>query len=343
MRNGIAIILILLLASGVWLVRRSYPKAGDPLEETRAAAMDSNAQPAVPATPAPSDTKPPDLAASAPPPPPADVQPADLAPQTIPITDAVRETDTISNVVQVTQVTAAPDMMDTPAARQEQHVFYQLRLGYDHTQFGRGGDTWHAGAQFNVRPEAWYGGAPDLWDTLLIPDATIEIGHAGIATTTKGTPTTGDGVRTDLSLYFPWLKWAGAANGDDASSANAAPKTKFSLGPVLYGAFQEITSVDVAHPEWVRYGGVRFMFKHSAYVEYVVGKTDSLPKFRQQADFEFPIYQKEGSAARYVVRGVWNTDYSSDKDVFGISLLAEFPFDYLAHPARFRDLVPFVK
>jgi len=334
MRNGIAIILILLLASGVWLVRRTYPKAGDPLEESHVAAMDT--PPAVPATPAPSDTKLPEIAASAPPPP-ADPQPADLPPQTVPITDAVRETDAVTNVTQV------PDLMDDASSREEQHVFYRLRLGYDYTQFGRGGNTWHMGAQFNVRPQAWHGDSPSLLETFLVPDITAEIGHAGIATTVNGKPTTGDGVRTDLSLYWPWLHWAGMANGDDASATNAPPKAKFSLGPTLYGAFQELTSIDISQPEWVRYGGVRFMFKHDAYVEYTVGKTDGLPRFRQQLDGEFPIYQKTGSEARYVLRGVWNTDYSADKDVYGISLLAEFPFDTLAHPSKFRDLIPFVK
>jgi hypothetical protein len=85
------------------------------------------------------------------------------------------------------------------------------------------------------------------------------------------------------------------------------------------------------------------MFKHDAYVEYTVGKTDSLPGFRHQITAEFPIYHKAGSDVRWVVRGIWNTDYSSDKDVYGASVLAEFPFDALVHPSKFRDLVPFLK
>ena len=341
MRNGIAIILVILLASGTWLVRRSFPKSGDPLEESHASAMDANSQPAVPATPAPSDTKAPDVTTSAPPPP-ADPQPADLAPQTIPITDA---TNVVRETYVVTNATEVPNLLNNDAKyREEPAIFYRMRLGYDRTQFGRPGNTWHMGAQFNVRPQAWYGQSPSTLETILIPDITAEIGHTGLATTTgsKRTDTSGDGVITDLNLFWPWLNWA--AVDDDASRTNSPPHKKFSFGPTAYGAFQELTSIDNAHPEWVRYGGLRFMFKHDAYVDYTFGRTDGLPGYRHQVTAEFPIYQKEGSDMRYVVRGFWNTDYSSSHDdVYGISVLAEFPFDALVHPSKFRDLVPFLK
>ena len=212
MRNGIALILVLLLASGAWFIRHAFPKAPDPLEETHASAMDTN-PPAMPATPAASDTKLPDTtSAPPPPPPPADTQPADLPPQTIPVTDAIRVTDAVTNVTEV------PNLMDDASSRQEQNVFYKLRLGYEYNHYGRGNSTWHAGAQFNVRPSAWYGGSPSVWQTLLIPDITAEIGHAGIATGVNGTPTVGDGVRTDLSLFWPWLNW----NSGKASAAVTA-------------------------------------------------------------------------------------------------------------------------
>lgn len=329
MRNGIAFVLIVLLASGVWFIRRTFPKAGDPLEETHALAADTN-PPALPTTPAPSDTKLPDTTSAPPPPPPADTQPSDTPPQTIPITDAVQVTGVVTNVTEV------PNLMDDAQARADQHVFYRFRLGYDHTQFGRGGDTWHLGAQFNVRPQAWYGNSPSLMETLLVPDMTAEIGHAGIGTTVNKVPTTGDGVRTDLSLFWPWLNWGAGEPTDSLPS-----RWKVSLGPTAYGAYQQITSIDVSEPDWERYGGVRLMLNHDAFVEYTVGKTDSLPDRRYQLTAEFPIYQRAGSDVRYVVRGMWNSAYNSDKDLWGVSLLVEFPFNTLEHPSKFRDLLPF--
>lgn len=321
MRNVIALTSVVLLGAGVWYIRQSYPKAGGLESEGYSASMEPVAQASPPAPPPPAVS-----------PKPVTIEPG---PQPVPVTEVVRETDTITNLTEVQKETGRTSLEDS--------VFFHLRIGYDRTQFGPGGSTWFVGAQFNVRPQAWYGDSPDIWARYLVPDATAEIGHGGMtATARNGTPLSGDGVRVDLDLYWPWLNWSVFNTAPDG---NRAPfLDKFSIGPVVYGALQEVTSLENAQPDWVRYGGIRFMYRHLAYVDYMVGKTDSLPGVRQQVTADFPIYQKPGSDLRYVVHALWNSSLSSHQpDDFGIALQVEIPLDALVNPRRLRDLLPFLK
>jgi len=303
------------------------------MDVTQASAMDATQQPSMPVMPAPADTKPLDTIAAGPPPP--DTQPVDAPPQTMPVTTPEPMSDAVATPTQV------PNLMADTKSKEEAQVFYRIRLGYDRTQYGRGSDAWHVGAQFNVRPAAWPGESSSKLATFLVPDTTVDIAHTGLATTINKAPTTGDGVQADLNLYWPWLNWGLDSASGEPGADNAPAKYKLSLGPTTDLAYQELTSTDSARAEWIRYAGTRIMLNHDAFVEYTIGRTDGLPGWRQQSTAEFPIYQKTGSDLRYVIRGSWNSAYDSSKDLYGISVLIEIPLDTFNHPSKFLDLVPF--
>lgn len=340
-----AIVLIAILLGLMGLVYWSAQKpALKPVVVTDTNAAPVAAVPPAPepvVTPPPAETKPaePKPVVVAEPKPPVEIAPASPAPEKIVVTDIPKTNPPVAPKTYSTTPNLLPDV----TAKDEQR-FYRLRLGYEHAHFGGGEDTWRLGANAYFQPQTRRNelkGQTNGWVAALIPDIYAEAGHAAMASTAAaGTPVIGNGVQFDVGAFWPLLQW----NNQISWMTNASPRMlHFSLGPTAHAGLQVMTSGTQHDGELSRYGGARLAAGPDAFIEYTAGKTDGLPALRQQVLAEFPIYQKADSELRYVFRGLWNSSYSQGKDILSASLLIEFPFDAVAHPSKFRDLVPFVK
>jgi hypothetical protein len=223
----------------------------------------------------------------------------------------------------------------------DQELFYRVRAGFERVKFGGTKNTWLLGTKFYYRPQSWRDelkGSTNFFVSLLVPDTFGWIDHSAIELVPdSGKPTVAEGVHAGAGFFWPWLNWRSKATNSFSS------ELQFSLGPTINGGAEDTTGGSDPDLNWFRYGGVRLAASPDAFVELTIGRNGDLPGVREQVLGELPIYRKSRSDFRYVLRGLWNTSSSQNKNIFEAAILVEFPFEALEHPSSFRDLIPFIK
>jgi hypothetical protein len=369
-RFGIAILVVGVIALlGFWMSPTKTPPpspAPQPVAEAPATITPTNipATNVVPPTPAPTNVAVVPVPTNAPV---VTNSPDTNPPPATPIVVATPETNSIPVAPVVTNVpdTNPPPVVETFSASptnayscsmvrnlltdsftnnltDNQEWFYRFRAGYERADFGNAKNTWLLGIKLYYRPQSWRDDlktGTNLIASLLIPDSFAVVEHAAIESLSdSGNPTTEDGVRVGVGFFWPWLNWCSKAP-DDCPDGNL----RFSLGPTVNGGVEESTTGSDMDLNWFGYGGVRLAASPDAFVEYAAGENGGLTGLHQQVVGEFPIYRKARSDFRYVVRGLWNTSATQNRDIYELAVMVEFPFEAIEHPSNFRDLIPFIK
>ena len=298
---------------------------------------DTNPPPAVPIVVAPPET-------NAIPPAPVITNAPDTNPPPVVETFSASPTNSASttNVYSCSMVRNLLTGSFTNNLTDNQEWFYRFRAGYERAAFGNAKNTWLLGIKLYYSPQSWRDdleAGTNLFASLLVPDSFAVVEHAAIETLSdSGNPTTEDGVRVGVGFFWPWMNWYSKAP-DDCPDGDL----QFSLGPTVNGGVEESTTGPDMDMNWYGYGGVRLAASPDAFVEYTAGENGGLTGLHQQVVGEIPIYRKARSDFRYVLRGLWNTSVTQNKNIYEVAVMVEFPFEAIEHPSNFRDLIPFIK
>jgi len=265
------------------------------------------------------------------------------APEKIQETPAptVPETKPAPKIVEMpTTIPQAPTNFYTGDMATNHDYTLRFRAGYQHVNHSDNNDTFWLSVKFSASGDRLREHAgKNAW---LVPDADAEFSHQDLAKKSGGVNAGSDeGVQLQASLFWPWMRWALQCCSRTNNTCPFSGPMALALGPTANVGFDQL--FDGTSPQMFGHGGARLTLNRDAFVEYTFGGAENLGGTRQQLVGELPIFQSRNGQIRYVVRGLWDHTTGNHPDLLQGAFFVEMPFDFIATPFKWSDLIPFKK